>query len=85
MSTDAIIQARISADDKEKAAAALKAMGLSMSEVIRVLMRRIAVEQRLPFEVRVPNAETIAAMEEARKTGGIQADSIEEIMSFAND
>ena len=44
--------------------AALDAMGLSVSDAIRLLMFRIADEQRLPFSVQVPNAKTVKAMDE---------------------
>ena len=64
MSVDAVVRARIDSDTKERAAAALSAMGLSISDAIRLLMVRIADEQRLPFEIKVPNAETIRAMNE---------------------
>ena len=49
---------------KAKATSALAAMGLSVSDAIRMLMTRVAEEQRLPFDVRVPNAESQAAMAE---------------------
>jgi len=48
------VRARI--DTRERAAEALKAMGLPISDAIRFLMRRVADERRLPFEVKVPNA-----------------------------
>ena len=51
MTADAVVRARIDATTKEKAAAALSAMGLSISDAIRLLMLRIADEQRLPFAV----------------------------------
>ncbi|TAD89844.1 MAG: type II toxin-antitoxin system RelB/DinJ family antitoxin [Alphaproteobacteria bacterium] len=41
------------------------ALGLSVSDTVRLLLRRIAVEKALPFEVRIPNAETRDAMREA--------------------
>ena len=66
MSADAVVRARIDNETKERAASALAAMGLSISDAIRLLMKRVADEQRLPFVVKVPNAETRAAMEEAR-------------------
>lgn len=66
MSADAVVRARIDNETKERAAVALAAMGLSISDAIRLLMTRVADEQRLPFVVKVPNAETRAAMEEAR-------------------
>ena len=39
-------------------------MGLSVSDAIRMLLRRVADEKRLPFEVMVPNAESRAAIAE---------------------
>lgn len=61
---DTVVTARIDAATKERATAALSAMGLSDSDAIRILMLRIADEQRLPFDVKVPNSATIEAMEE---------------------
>jgi DNA-damage-inducible protein J len=64
MSSDSVVRARIDSDTKARATAALDAMGLSVSDAIRLLMLRIADEQRLPFAVQVPNAKTVRAMEE---------------------
>jgi DNA-damage-inducible protein J len=64
MNTDSVVRARIDSDTKARATAALEAMGLSVSDAIRLLMLRIADEQRLPFAVQVPNAKTVKAMEE---------------------
>ena len=64
MAATEIVRARIDQDTKERASAALAEMGLSVSDAIRLLMFRIADEKRLPFEVKVPNAETRAAMAE---------------------
>jgi len=52
-----MIHIRVDQNLKTKAAAALDAMGLSLSDAVRMLLTRIAAEQALPFEVRVPNAE----------------------------
>ncbi|MDD2859440.1 MAG: type II toxin-antitoxin system RelB/DinJ family antitoxin [Acidiphilium sp.] len=64
MAADSIVRARIDTATKERAAIALEAMGLSISDAIRLLMLRVADEQRLPFDVRVPNAETRRAMKD---------------------
>ncbi len=58
------VRARIDTKTKNAATAALAAMGLSVSDAIRLMMRRIADEKRLPFDVRVPNSESVAAMSE---------------------
>jgi len=75
MTADSIVRARIDATTKARAAAALAAMGLSISDAIRLLMLRIADEKRLPFEVKVPNAETIRAMNELETGKGKRFDS----------
>lgn len=64
MSSDAVVRARIDTQTKERAVEALQAMGLSVSDAIRLLMVRIADEQQLPFTVQVPNRATVQAMEE---------------------
>ena len=66
---DTYVRARIDTATKERAADALEAMPLSISDAIRLLMLRVADEQRLPFEVRVPNTSTRKAIAqlEARK------------------
>ena len=57
MSTaDTYVRARIDTNTKERAAEALEAMGLSISDAIRLLMLRVADERRLPFEIKVPSA-----------------------------
>lgn len=70
MAADSVVRARIDRATKERAAAALAAMGLSISDAIRLLMLRVADENRLPFEVRAPNAESIHAMRELDKGKG---------------
>lgn len=63
MSTaDTYVRARIDTETKERAAEALEAMGLSISDAIRMLMLRIADERRLPFEVKAPSANASTAI-----------------------
>jgi DNA-damage-inducible protein J len=78
--TDTVVRARIDAQTKERASAALEAMGLSISDAIRLLMLRIADEQRLPFEVRVPNATTRRAIAELEAGKGTRFDSAEVLL-----
>ena len=52
-------------------------MGLSVSDAIRMLMTRVADEQRLPFDVRVPNSESKAAMAELNAGKGARFGSAE--------
>ncbi len=70
MTTDTVVRARIDRDTKKRAAAALDAMGLTVSDAIRLLMLRIAEEKCLPFAVRIPNAATTNAMNELDRGRG---------------
>jgi len=63
-SSETYVRARIDAATKERATAALDAMGLSVSDAIRLLMRRVAEERRLPFDVKVPSASSRQALAE---------------------
>ena len=66
MINDSVVRARIDGRTKKEAAAVLGAMGLTLSDAFRLLVKRIAAERALPFEPLVPNEKTIAAMREAR-------------------
>ena len=74
---DTYVRARIDTATKERAAEALGAMGLSISDAIRLLMLRVADERRLPFEVKVPNATTRKAMAELEAGKGKRFASVD--------
>jgi DNA-damage-inducible protein J len=61
---DSVVRARIATATKERAAAALADMGLSISDAIRLLLVKVADERRLPFAVKAPNATTRKAVED---------------------
>jgi DNA-damage-inducible protein J len=84
VATTEMIHVRINKRIKTQAARTLKAMGLSVSDAVRVLLTRVAAERALPFEVKVPNAATAAAMQEARKGGLRSFDSVKDLMADLN-
>jgi DNA-damage-inducible protein J len=67
MASNSVVRARIDERTKREAAAALKKIGLTLSDAFRLLLVRIAAEKALPFEPLNPNAETVAAMKAARR------------------
>jgi DNA-damage-inducible protein J len=69
MPENSVVRARIDEATKSEATAVLASMGLTLSDAFRLLLKRVAAEKALPFEPLVPNAETIAAMREARAGG----------------
>lgn len=81
---DTYVRARIDARTKKRASVALAAMGLSVSDAIRLLMLRVADEHRLPFEVKIPNAITRKAISELETGKAVKFSSIEALMEDLN-
>jgi DNA-damage-inducible protein J len=79
-----MVHVRIDKRIKTKASKTLAAMGLSVSDAVRVLLTRVAEEKALPFEVRVPNTRTVAAIREARKGKLPSFRHVSELMSDLN-
>ena len=58
------VRCRIDTKTKHDASEVIEAMGLSVSDAIRIFLKRVATEGTIPFDLRMPNAMTIAAMAE---------------------
>jgi DNA-damage-inducible protein J len=79
-----MLHVRIDDEVKAKAIAALEAMGLSASDAVRLLFHRIAADQAFPLELKVPNAETRAAIAEAEEmisTGRLRFRNAQELFA----
>ena len=79
MAANQLVQARIDGTIKAEAAAVLAAMGLTVSDAVRLMLTRVAREHALPFDPLIPNATTVSAMMEARAGNLPRAHSIEEL------
>ena len=79
MTADTVVRARIDSDTKARATEALGAMGLTVSDAIRLMLLRVAEEKRLPFAVQVPNAVTRKAMKELDEGKGKRFASAKEL------
>ena len=78
---DTYVRARIDRATKNRASDALEAMGLSISDAIRMLMLRIADEKQLPFSVKVPNAKTKKAIVELEAGKGKRFKNSKDLMA----
>lgn len=65
MATTTMVHVRVDEQIKAQATETLAAMGLSISDAVRVFLMRVVADKQMPFTLRVPNAETLAAMAEA--------------------
>lgn len=80
-----VVRARIDTGLKKEATAVLSAMGLSVSDAIRLMLVRVVSDKALPFDVRIPNAETQTAMRDIQQGKVKRFDSVELLMADLND
>ena len=78
------IRARIEPELKSEAEAILRELGLSSSEAMRLFLFQVIQQRGLPFEVKIPNAKTISAIEELEADSGIRVSGIEELLDDTN-
>jgi len=81
MSANSVVRARIDQRVKEEASAILSAVGLTVSDAVRMMLVRTVAEKALPFDPLVPNARTIRALKTARRGELKKAGNIDELMA----
>jgi DNA-damage-inducible protein J len=84
MPQSTMLHIRVEDEIKEQASEALAAMGLSMSDAVRILLKRVVSDQAFPLELKVPNAATRAAIKESRarmKAGKASFDTAQELIN----
>ncbi len=68
MSENAVVRARVSEEVKREASEVLAEMGLTVSDVLRMTLKRVARDKALPFHPEhIPNAETARVLEESER------------------
>ena len=81
MAANQLVQTRIDGAIKEEAAAVLAAMGLTVSDAVRLMLTRVAHDKALPFEPLTPNAVTVQAMKDARAGKVFKVNNIKGLMA----
>jgi DNA-damage-inducible protein J len=82
--TDTVVRARIDEKVKAEATSVLASMGLTVSDAIRLMLVRVAADKALPFEVKAPNAETLAAIKELEQGEGRTFATVADLMTDLN-
>jgi len=84
MAANQRVQAHIDGAIKEEAAAVLAAIGLTVSDFVRLALTKVAREKAMPFEPLIPNETTIAAMQEARRGDLPRFTSVQALLDHLN-
>ena len=85
MAKTSMLHVRIDDELKAQAGLALEAMGMSVSDAVRILLTRVVSDQAFPLELKVPNAQTRLAMEEARAIMQANAARFDSVDALIND
>lgn len=67
MAATAFVRARIDETLKEEAAAVLAEMGLTVSDLVRIVLTKVAKDKAIPFEMRAPNKLTTNTLTKSRR------------------
>lgn len=70
MPKGATIHARVDKRLKQRAEKVLHQIGMSTSDLITLLLHQVVLTKGVPFDVKIPNQETIDAIEELERGGG---------------
>ncbi len=82
---DAVVKARIEPDLKRESEAILARLGMNTTDAIRMFFTQIRLQQGLPFSIRIPNAETQAAMNELEAGRGERVSSVDALFDDLGD
>ncbi len=84
MIANSVVRARIDEQTKAEASIVLASIGLTVSDAVRLMLRRVVAEKALPFDPLIPNAETIEAIMEARRGDLIKIGSVADLFRDLN-
>jgi len=76
---NAVINARIESELKVDVESILKNLGLSATQAINMFYQQIKMHNGIPFDVKIPNAETQRVIEESRKGINVEDFSFDEL------
>ena len=80
MMSNTYVRARIEPGLKDNASDVLNSMGLTVSDAIRLFLMRVVSDKALPFDVKVPNARTRAAMKASEQGDVDYCESLDELL-----
>ncbi len=63
----AVINIRVNDEVKKEAESIFKSLGLNMSVAMNLFLKKCINENGIPFDLKLPNNETIEALEETNK------------------
>jgi DNA-damage-inducible protein J len=67
MSKDVRINIRLESRLRDEAEAVFENAGVSLGEAVKIFLRQVVLQKKFPFEVKIPNQETINAFKQTER------------------
>ena len=64
---------------KQKAQEIFKEYGLGLSEAFNIFLSQAVIERGIPFQIKIPNDETLKALQDARNNKNMESITFEEL------
>jgi len=84
MTTHTLVPSNLDPDIQQQASDVLAGIGLTISDAVRSMLIMTARDKELPFNPLIPNAETIAAMEDVDAGRVTRARDIDDLFRQLN-
>lgn len=82
MVKEAVISARVDPELKTNVEQVFRALGLTTTQAITLFFKQVEFWNGLPFEVKIPNQDTVQALEEARaRQSLVTFNSLDDLLS----
>lgn len=81
MAISRMVQGRVPGEIQDAANQVIRASGLTVSDVVRMLMTRIAMDKEIPAALFQPNEETLAAFAEVERGGLKKFATVDELFA----
>ena len=80
---NAVVNVRMESELKSEVEAIFKQLGMNTTQAITMFFEQIRLHRAIPFQIKLPNQETIEAMEDALAGRNMETVSMEELINQA--
>jgi DNA-damage-inducible protein J len=75
----AIINARVKPDLKKEVEQILSQLGITTTQAITMYFEQIKINNGIPFQLKIPNTETVQAMKDARANKNLEEVTLDQL------
>ena len=80
---NAVVNARMEIELKSEVEAIFKQLGMNTTQAITMFFEQVRLHRAVPFQIKLPNIETINAMEDALNGKNMETVSMDELIAQA--